>query len=54
MKDNSFEFDSFESDKLNFVAKNLSNILLSKAEEVSIPDILRTDCSLNRLTINLD
>ncbi len=44
MKNNDFNFNSFEFEKLHSIAKNLTNILLSKAEELPLLGILDKIC----------
>ncbi len=44
MNNNDFEFNYFGFDKLNFVAKNLTDILFGEAEELSISSILEKIC----------
>ena len=44
MKNNDFNFNPFEFEKLHNIAKDLTNILLTKAEELPIPEILAKIC----------
>jgi hypothetical protein len=44
MKNNDFSFNSFGFEKLHLIANNLTNILLTEATELPIPEILAKIC----------